>query len=240
MVRLSRVRGPLVFVWGTDEHGPEAVELSSGPGGSLATLAGHPVAGVERVLTALAGLSVHSGIEVRVEGPELPPLDAAGLELALALRALGAPRDRPRLRVVQSGEILAGRARYSFEPHPTIEVIAEVDGPTGARQRLSWDGSPATFLGRIAARPLQIGGVDQVRALHMEPERPEVADGALPSRMSDTEEARSALLRLLADLYRFGGPPLGRVFARRPDHPASQHVLRQGLEFGLLERLPPV
>jgi len=187
-------------------------------------------------------MSVHSGVEVHLVGPELPVLDAGGLEIALGLRALAAPRDRPRLRVIQSGEILAARARYSFEPRPTVEVVAEVDGPNGTRERAEWDGSRASFLTRVAARPLQIGGVEGVRALAGSalPEPEGEPSSLLGTRQGGREDARGALLRLLADLYRFGGPPLGRVVARRPDHAVSRHALTQGLAFGLLERLPPV
>ena len=241
-IRLTRVRGPVVFAVGAGELDREAIELGAGPGGSSAAAGGQPLAGLERVLAALAGMSVHSGVEVRLDGPELPLLDAGGLEIALGLRALAAPRDRPRLRVIQSGEILAGRARYSFEPKPTVEVVAEVDGPGGTWERAEWDGARASFLTRVAARPLQIGGVEGVRALAGSalPEPDGEPPSLLGARQGGREEARGALLRLLADLYRFGGPPLGRVVARRPDHAVSRHALTQGLAFGLLERLPPV
>lgn len=241
-VRLSRTRGPVVFTVGGEEIEPAAIELEGASGGSSATIRGRPWLGFERVLAALAGMSVHSGVAVFVEGPELPVLDAGGLELALGLRALAAPRDRPRLRVIQAGEILAGRARYSFEPGPTVEVVAEVDGPGGTRQRAEWDGSRASFLTRVAARPLQIGGVDGVRVLlgSALPEPESQPPSLLGTRQGGREEARGALLRLLADLYCFGGPPLGRVLARRPEHAVSRHALTQGLAYGLLERLPPV
>ncbi|MBN2193664.1 MAG: UDP-3-O-acyl-N-acetylglucosamine deacetylase [Polyangiaceae bacterium] len=240
-IRLVRNRGPVVFRFGDKEFARDAIEFTGGPHSSVASLGGRLIAGLEPVLAALAGMSVHSSVEVHLDGRELPVLDASGLEIALALRALAAPRDRPRLRVVQSGEVLAGRARYSFEPRPTVEVVAEVDGPAGTKQRAQWDGTPAAFLARVSARPLQIGGVESVRILTGESVPPSSNDppSSAAGRQFDHDEARGALLRLLADLYRFGGPPLGRVFARRPDHTASQRALGQGLKFGLLERLPP-
>lgn len=242
-VAFTRTRGPLLFRRGGGEYERTAIDLASQPTqGTIARLGDQPCVGLERVLAALAGLSVHSSVEIAVEGPELPTLDGGGLEFALALRALGAPRDRPRLRVIQAGEVLVGRSRYSFEPRPTVELTVETESAGNSPQRAQWDGTPATFLSHVAARPLQIGSIEGVRVLAGESVPPPAGEPSSPNstRASDHEEARAALLHLMADLFRLGGPPLGRVFARRPEHAASRQALEEGLAFGLLERLPPI
>ena len=207
---------------------------------------GRHLEGVEHLFGALGGLGIHHGIRIAFSGTELPLLDGAAFELALALRALAPPRARPKVRVAQAGEVLAGTSRYSFEPRPGIEVGVEIK-VRGRRQRVFWSGNARDFVDRIAPARLcdaanrSLWTVLQ-GACYVDPAVIALIrdDGAVeaPGRpLEDAEVAHHHLLDLLADLYLFGGPPLGRVVAFAPEHAANHYALEHALDFGLIQQV---
>ncbi len=246
-VILSRVPGPLTFVangveWHRETIRPQIVGSRLG----VALPGGREVDGLAPLLAALAGLGIQHGIRVDIEGPELPLLDGGSRELALALRALAPPRDAPRLRVVQSGEVIAGTSRFSFEPGASGDVavtVAVAEGTTD-QQRAAWSGSPQAFIAELASARLYDSSApddrsgfrhapgaapDTVLVLHPDGQPPPADLAPRPDEL-----ARHRLLDLLADLYLFGGPPLGKIRCWQPEHGATHHAIRQALEFGLL------
>jgi UDP-3-O-[3-hydroxymyristoyl] N-acetylglucosamine deacetylase len=209
------------------------------------------IATLEHVLAALAGLGVHDGIAIVLEGPEAPLADGGARAFADAIRALGVPCSPPPLRVVAQGSVAVGASRYDFEPHDgtAIEVEVEFDEArtcSGLARTARWDGDPEDFLARIA--PARTFGFEHevaellARGLasHVTPESvvvlgPErVLSAGAPFRAD--EPARHKLLDLLGDLYLYGGPPRGRVRAVRPGHAATHEALRTALARGLVLR----
>ncbi len=244
-VTLNRVPGPLAFVSdGTEAHRTEMKPQVVNSRLGVVLPGGRELNGIGPLFAALAGLGIQHGVRVDIEGPELPLLDAASQELALALRALAPPREAPRLRVVQSGEVLAGASRYSFEPGAAVDIAVTIDERPVGRQRAAWDGNPSQFVATLAGARLydsaipdeqsvirQARGADPGAVLMLRADGRAEAPGADPK---PDEVAQHRLLDLLADLYLFGGPPLGRIHAWQPEHRATHRAIRQALEFGLL------
>ncbi len=203
------------------------------------------VATIEHVLAALAGLGVHDGVAIVMEGPEAPLADGGARVFADAVRALGVEASPAPLRVVERGSIDVGPSRYDFEPHDGVVLEVEVcfdrvDVASTAR----WDGDPEDFCARIA--PARTFGFEhEVQELlarglasHVTPESVVVIGqerilSAGPPFRAD-EPARHKLLDLLGDLYLYGGPPRGRVHALRPGHAATHEALRAALMRGLV------
>ena len=130
-------------------------------------------------------------------------------------------------------------------------VEIEFDCPAIGVQRATWDGTPERFASELA--PARTFGFrkqyDELRAMgrarHVDPRSVIVLEGdgtviGPGTPPTDGEFARHKLLDLLGDLYLFGGPPLGRMSARRPGHRANHQAVRQALEYGLLERVTSV
>jgi UDP-3-O-[3-hydroxymyristoyl] N-acetylglucosamine deacetylase len=204
---------------------------------------------VEHLFAALGGLSIRAGVRIVVSGPEIPLLDGGALELGRAIMMLGLPRDRPTLRVRAATEIAVGDALYRFEPGDgtELEVTVDFDRAGLGTQHASFDGSSEAFFDSIAsartfgfladAELLRARG----RARCVDPSSVLVIDDegrALPPGlpMQPGELARHKLLDLIGDLYRFGGPPRGRVIARRPGHSATQSALERAIDEGALAR----
>jgi UDP-3-O-[3-hydroxymyristoyl] N-acetylglucosamine deacetylase len=61
-------------------------------------------------------------------------------------------------------------------------------------------------------------------------------ESAPPPRVGENEIARHKLLDLIGDLTLYGGPPLGRIAARRPGHTATHRIVRRALDCGILSR----
>jgi UDP-3-O-[3-hydroxymyristoyl] N-acetylglucosamine deacetylase len=250
-VTLVRTPGPVCFASNGEQVSREQLEVVRAQYGvRVRGPKGRPdIDLVEHLFAAFAGLAIQHGVTVHVQGPEIPLLDGSAYELAMALRALGAPRSAPRLRVVQAGEVLAGESRYSFEPGNAVEITVEVhyDVARLGRQRASWDGGSERFLAELA-RARTFGFRRQYaelralgRAKRVDPRSVMVleADGSVAppgAPPGEAELARHKLLDLLGDLYFFGGPPLGKLVARRPGHRANHQAARQALEYGLLVR----
>ena len=246
---LRRAPGPVCFECNGEQACREELEVVRADHGVRvrAPALGLEVDLVEHLFASLAGLSVQSGIAIRVDGPELPLLDGAALELALAVRALEPPRSPPRLRVAAESRLVLGASEYTFAPGSGVHIDVQVDFEPIGKQSASWDGSAARFFADIApartfgfrrdAAMLRAKG----RAAHVDPHSVLIIedDGSIaapggPARPN--ELARHKLLDLAGDLYLFGGPPLGRVAARRPGHANNHEAVRQALARGILVR----
>ncbi len=207
--------------------------------------AGAPRVGtVEHLFAALAGLGVHEGLAIEVEGPELPLLDGASARWVAAIEKLGIAPTPPPTRITRAGTVLAGSSRYDLSPGPTsvIEVSIEFDDARlggGAR----WGGAVADFREHIApARTFAFArDVEELASLglarHVEPSSvvlvtPDAIHCAGQPFAGD-EPARHKVLDLMGDLYLFGGPPLGTVRVVRPGHTANAHAFREARAAGL-------
>lgn len=203
---------------------------------------------VEHAFAALAGLGVYEGLELVVEGPEMPLLDGGASRWCEAIASLSPVRRRPTLRVVRELVIEVGPSRYEFFPAEEgvdVEVRLAFDDPriaTTAR----WLGDAADFVHRIApARTFALAReVEELLrrglARHVDPTcvvliAPEAIHHAGRPFAPD-EPARHKLLDLLGDLYLAGGPPLGRVVAHRPGHAANARAVSRAVEEGALSR----
>lgn len=200
---------------------------------------------VEHVLAALAGLGVHDGVRIVVEGPEMPLADGCAAAFFDALAALDLSASPSALVVTRQAEIAIGDSRYVFEPHDgvSLEVSIDFDDPRIAKTA-RWDGDARDFRDRIAiARTF--GFAHEVEALaakglasHVAPESvvvfspDEVLFAGRP--FSADEPARHKLLDLAGDLFVHGGPPRGRVIAFRPGHAATHAALREARSMGAL------
>lgn len=246
-VTLSRAEGPVALVrdgvgCAVAELEPVAGERATwvrGPGGAP------EVATVEHLFSALAGLSIHEGVRIEVEGAELPVLDGGARAWVDALLALDPPRGRPRLRVARAATIDVARSRYVFEvaPTPFVEVDADFADPR-LEPRAAWSGDESVYVASIArARTFAFAAdVPELAARGLgrgvDPESVVViAKDAILSAgppFSPDEPARHKLLDLLGDLYVRGGPPVGRVIARRPGHAATHAAIARALAEGVL------
>ena len=187
---------------------------------------------VEHVLAALAGLGIHEGVRIVVEGREMPLADGCAAAFCDALTALELTPSAPSLAVTRREEIAVGDSRYVFEPHDGVSLEVAVDF---ADERIAktarWDGDPRDFRERIAVART-FGFAHEVEALaarglasHVSPEAVVVftPDAVLASGrvFSADEPARHKLLDLAGDLFVHAGPPRGRVIATRPGHAAT-------------------
>lgn len=204
---------------------------------------------IEHLLAAFGGLQVRSGVRVSVCGPEIPVLDGGAAAHCEALAAVGATACPPRLRVVRAGETRSsdGRSVYTWEPADgvSVRVRLEYDDPRLALDA-AWDGDAEDFRARIApARTFALAEevlplVERGLASHvpaesvvvLAPDRVVCAGRAFAA----DEPARHKLLDLVGDLFLHGGPPRGRVTARRPGHTATHEATRLALASGLLAR----
>jgi UDP-3-O-[3-hydroxymyristoyl] N-acetylglucosamine deacetylase len=191
---------------------------------------------VEHLFAALAGLGIHEGLAIEVEGPELPLLDGGAARWVEMITALDLIRSRSPTRITREEIVEVGSSRYQFSPAPTesVEVLLDMDD-TRLAATARWDGDPVDFRDRVAPartfvleRDLQELVRDGL-ARHADPSsvvviahdairhagRPFFAD----------EPARHKLLDLMGDLYLHGGPPVGLVRAFRPGHTATMGAL---------------
>jgi UDP-3-O-[3-hydroxymyristoyl] N-acetylglucosamine deacetylase len=221
-----------------------------GPGGAPR------VGTVEHAFAALAGLGVHAGLVLDVDGPELPLLDGGALAWCVAVRDLGLGMDTagpapgrmpppPRLAVARAAFYEVGPSRYELTPADEVhvEVRVELDDPRLANEA-AWHGEPADFVARIApARTFALAHeVEELArrglARHVDPASVVVVapDAILHAGrpFSADEPARHKLLDLLGDLYLHGGPPLGRVKAFRPGHAANARAFQRAVREGVL------
>lgn len=224
-------------------------ELSVAPGARSTTVAsrdGHVRIGtVEHLFAALGALGVREGVEISVEGPEIPLADGCARTFFDALLSLGVTPSPPRRRVTRAMTVRVGESVYELSPGSGVCVEVDVDfGDARLERRARWDGSAEDFRRRIAgARTFGFEREipDLVRrglASHVGPESVVVicADRILsagPEFMSD-EPARHKLLDLVGDIYVHGGPFEGHVRARRPGHAATHEALQSALDAGAI------
>jgi UDP-3-O-[3-hydroxymyristoyl] N-acetylglucosamine deacetylase len=207
---------------------------------------GEPIGTVEHLFAALAGLGVYEGIDVLVEGPELPLLDGGARCWCEAIGSLSPPHRAPRLRVEREYTLEAGPSRYAFSPGGEgvdVEVNIELGDPQIARVA-SWQGDAADFVARIApARTFALASeVEELLrrglARHVDPASvvliaPETVHFA-GRPFTPEEPARHKLLDLMGDLYLKGGPPLGKVVAVRPGHASNVRAMSRAMAEGVL------
>ncbi|MBS2012763.1 MAG: UDP-3-O-acyl-N-acetylglucosamine deacetylase [Deltaproteobacteria bacterium] len=203
------------------------------------------VATVEHLFAALAGLGIHGGVSVVVEGPELPLLDGASASWCRALAGARAARDVALLEVALRGEIAIGSSSYAFAPSAATVVEVEVDfADARLAPRASWSGDADDFAQRIASART-FGFEHEVEALlerglasHVSPEavvvvgRDRIFSSGAP--FTADEPARHKLLDLLGDLWVHGGPPRGCVRAVRPGHAATHAAVAEAMARGIL------
>jgi UDP-3-O-[3-hydroxymyristoyl] N-acetylglucosamine deacetylase len=204
------------------------------------------LATVEHMFAALAGLGIHDGVRVCVEGSELPLLDGGAAQWCEHLSCLDLRTAPPRLRIAREGVVHVGASRYEFAVAPSVEV--QVRFETDDRRvspEAHWLGDPSDFrariapartfafladLGRLAERGLA-RGVDPASVILLAPDAVHCV-----APYSPDEPARHKLLDLVGDSYLCGGPPLGRLRALRPGHCANVLAFRQALAEGILTR----
>lgn len=211
--------------------------------------AGFEVESVEHLFAALGASGVRRGLEITVEGGEIPLVTGGAAEFADALAELAPPRDPPLLVVARAGRVDLDESTYVFEPFRGTRFDVEVvfDAAAVGTERATWDGSARTFRSdvawartfgfrRDAAALLSRGrarGVDARAVMILDDEGLVEPPGA-PARAG--EFARHKLLDLVGDFYWFGGPPTGVVSALKPGHAATHRAIAVALERKLLER----
>ncbi|HEX8789378.1 MAG TPA: UDP-3-O-acyl-N-acetylglucosamine deacetylase [Polyangiaceae bacterium] len=208
------------------------------PGGRLR------VGTVEHAFAALAGLGVREGIELRIDGPELPLLDGSALAWCEAVARLALPVRSPLLRVARTATYEVGPSRYELAPGQGTDVSVHVELDARFDPHARWVGDPQDFVARIApARTFALAHeVEELArrglARHADPSSVVVLapDAVLSSGRPFTpdEPARHKLLDLIGDLYLRGGPPLGRFHAVRPGHASNARAIRRAIEDGAL------
>lgn len=209
------------------------------------------IATIEHVLAALAGLGIHHGVAIVIEGSEAPLADGGARTYADAARRLGITKGAPALRIVERGSIDVGASRYELAPNEGgddgIGVEVEVDfAHPGLAARARWDGDAEDFCARIAVART-FGFEREVADLlarglasHVTPESVVVIGAerilSAGAPFLEDEPARHKLLDLVGDLYLHGGPPIGRVRALRPGHAATHEAMRLAFARGLVRR----
>jgi UDP-3-O-[3-hydroxymyristoyl] N-acetylglucosamine deacetylase len=204
---------------------------------------------VEHAFAACAALGLHRGITLSMDGSEMPILDGGSSVWCDALGQLNIPPAWPRARVARSGIIDVGSSHYEFEPFEGVEVEVDlVSSDSRLSRHARWDGGETDFRQRIApARTfaferdiesiLELGLARHVPRTSVVLIREHSIDFEGHSFESD-EPARHKLLDLMGDMYLHGGPPLGRVRARRPGHRANMAALLRARAEGLLVEHP--
>ncbi len=202
---------------------------------------------VEHAFSALAGLGIHEGVTLTVDGPEMPLLDGGASDWCSALAALGLPATRPALRVTRPAVFEVGPSRFELSPATEVDVEVCIDlGDPRFSPGARWQGSPRDFVDRIApARTFTLARdveelVRRGLARHVDPGSvvvlaPDAVHHSGRPFLAD-EPARHKLLDLMGDLYLHGGPPVGRVLAVRPGHASNARAIRRAIEEGVLVR----
>jgi UDP-3-O-[3-hydroxymyristoyl] N-acetylglucosamine deacetylase len=201
---------------------------------------------VEHLFSALGGLGVFHGLEIDVDGGEMPLLDGGARAWCDAIAAIAPPRGAPRLRVARQAILDIGSSHYELAPSDGVAVSARLElSDSRIAPDARWDGDPDDFHRRIApARTFcSVADFDELARLglarHVDPDAVIVLapDGVYCRGAFEADEpARHKLLDLVGDLYLHGGPPRGRVHAKRPGHSANAAAIARALEDGILVR----
>jgi len=253
-VGLRRSAGPVRLVCGGLEATLDELEVVSTARATTVEARGGALrlGTVEHAFAALAGLGLHEGVTLAIDGPELPLLDGGATAWCAALGRLAVPPSTPRLRVTRAASFDVGPSHYDVTPPDgpddhAVVVTAHIDfdDPRLVPQA-TWTGDPDDFVARIApARTFALAReVDELArrglARHVDPACVVVIapDAILHTGRPFTadEPARHKLLDLLGDLYLRGGPPSGRIVASRPGHAANARFLRRAIDDGVLTR----
>jgi UDP-3-O-[3-hydroxymyristoyl] N-acetylglucosamine deacetylase len=247
-VSLHRRKGPSAFRAGGRVCSFASLQLARTDRGVCVALGsgGPSIDLVEHVAAAVGGLGLWGGVEIEVEGGEVPLLDGSARPFVEALTALGVARGTPPLRVAKGFEFRAGASRYRLAPAASTSVRVFVDfaHPLIGRQSAQWGGDPFEFV-RYVAPARTFGFADEAvqlwrsgRAQGVDPSAVVVftGDGLAPDcwLASADEPARHKLLDLIGDLALYGGPPVGGVVAERPGHGATHAFVREALAKGAL------
>ena len=203
---------------------------------------------VEHLFAALAGAGLRRGIDVRLDGDELPILVGCAVEWMRAAESLGVEPAAPTIAVARDAVIDVATSRYAFERggSPRVSVELEIADPRVARAA-EWNGDADDFRARIAAartfcfahelEELARAGL----ASHVKPELavvigPEILAAGRP--FAADEPARHKLLDLVGDLFLYGGPPRGSVAVYRPGHWVTHEAMRIALASGVVVPVP--
>lgn len=204
---------------------------------------------VEHLFAALAAHNAQHGLQIAVEGCELPLLGGGAAEWFDALERLGMSRESPALRVTRPARFDLDSSSYEFTPNTRqrVEVVADFGAVLGT-QRARFSGEVAQFREEIA--PARTFGFsrdaaflrERGRARHVDPDSVLVFedDGTLalpgaPAR--PCELAAHKLLDLVGDSWLYGGLPEGIVQAVRPGHTKNHAAFERALEMGVLVRV---
>ena len=259
-VTLARHDGPITFGRGDERASLAQLCITrTDLGVAVSNGAGFEVDLVEHLLAALGGLGLRRGVLALVEGPEIPILDGGARAFVDALIRLEIPKEPPELRVVAHSRIEVGSSSYDFEPGESVDLTVEVsfDHPAIGARTARWLGDPRSFRDQIA--PARTFGFAKQAALLSGRQRAGLAsrvagsadpataalrnavivfdDPSTPPQLREENEiANHKLLDLVGDFAFHGGPPLGRVLARRPGHTATHEAIRQAIASGVLSR----
>jgi UDP-3-O-[3-hydroxymyristoyl] N-acetylglucosamine deacetylase len=258
-VTLSRHEGPITFGRGAERAELESLRVArTDCGVTLGDERGFEVDLVEHLLAALAGLGIRRGVLAVVEGPELPILDGGARMFAEALAHLEIPKEPPDLRVLRRARLDFEDSSYEFEPWDSVEIAVETifAHPAIGHQSAGWDGDPRSFCDDIA--PARTFGFTTDasslwgRGRALLAARARSGDEAAANTMNEAvlsidsssdvrsltvgEPAKHKLLDLLGDLFFYGGPPAGRIVARRPGHTATHRIVPRAIAHGILSR----
>jgi UDP-3-O-[3-hydroxymyristoyl] N-acetylglucosamine deacetylase len=203
---------------------------------------------VEHLFAALAARGLGRGLAVQIDGLEPPILDGCAVEWLHVTEPFASPPCEPILRVAREAVIEVATSRYEFAPGDGISVSTELEfADVRLARKAEWRGDLADFRARIApARTFCFAHeVEELAraglASHVRPEMvivigPDILVAGRP--FASDEPARHKLLDLIGDLFLYGGPPRGTVFAYRPGHWSTHEALRIAHERGVLVRAP--
>ncbi len=203
------------------------------------------VATVEHAFAALAGMSLHDGIAIDVEGPEMPLLDGGAATWCDAFAAIGVLPTRRRLRVTRAAVLHVGDSRYEFAPGDRVANRRARRIRRSAHRRGRALGGRGGRLSRARRRRADLrvrARRRRLRAPWPRPSgparrrRPHFADGDPLRRASVfAERARDGkLLDLLGDWFLHGGPATGHLHAFRPGHASNRLAFARARQEGVL------
>jgi UDP-3-O-[3-hydroxymyristoyl] N-acetylglucosamine deacetylase len=133
---------------------------------------------------------------------------------------------------------LARRGRAGLATRPAArsddDAAKSPAGEAPAKSHPSGCSTPSGVPQRLEAAPAED---ESLAALREKALREAVlVFGESTQRGTGDEIARHKLLDLIGDLTLYGGPPLGRIVARRPGHTATHRIVRRALDCGILVR----
>lgn len=201
---------------------------------------------VEHLFAAIGALGLDRGLQIRVDGPELPLLDGGASAWVDALRDLGLERSEPHRRIVRGHSERVGDAVYEFEPgdRVCIQVEVQFDHPLIAVQQARWDGDEGDFAERVA--PARTFGfmrdaqalreTSRARGVNTRDVVVLCEDGTTVSEPppSADECVRHKLLDVVGDLTISGGLLRGTLRARCPGHRATHEVMARVRTIGVI------